>query len=69
MDYGQYLRIEQRAGFGVACTNREFIRAARSILNDEGRSRAQRTWRHKWLNEGLALLADAKAQYQQIIGG
>ena len=55
MTYAQYLRIETKAG-GVSATPRQFIKAAHSLLSDQGKSKDRREWRHQWLREGLAYL-------------
>lgn len=55
----QYYRVESKAG-GVSCTNREFIKAAHTILNKKGKTRAMRDQRHAWLRSGLAHLASAR---------
>ena len=59
MMHSQYLRIESLAG-GVYASQREFIRAARSRLSPEGKSRGMREWRHEWLRDGLRQLQESR---------
>lgn len=59
MVFGQYLRIEKRAG-GVHCSRKQFIRASRRVLSKYGRGPAARQERHRWMNEGLQILANEK---------
>ena len=69
MMFAQYCRIESKAG-GVSCTRREFIRAARTLLTPKGRTcRRTRDARHAWLREGLAMRADARKQYVDVMRG
>ncbi len=69
MMFGQYCRIEARAG-GVICTEREFIRAALSMIKPKSRfAREHREQRHQWLREGLALRLDARSEYILIVTG
>ena len=55
MKFGQYCRIEHAAG-GVRCTDREFIRAARSMMTRLGKSHRLRHTRQAWLRDGLKKL-------------
>lgn len=60
MNYSQYCRIESAAG-GVACSDREFIRAAlRLVSKDHRRARSKRIVRHEWLRAGLAHKIEAR---------
>jgi len=69
MMFAQYCRIESKAG-GVSCTRREFIRAALSLIKKGSRySRKFRQQRHNWLKSGLALRADARQQYVDVMRG
>lgn len=68
MTFGQYCRIESAAG-GVRCSNREFIRAARGLLSQDGKSRASRKARHEWLRDGLDKLESARRAYLNIYRG
>ena len=52
MIHTQAMRIESLAG-GVAATNRQFIRAAHTLLSTKGKSAAMRKQRHEWLRGGL----------------
>ena len=54
MMFSQYCRIEAKTS-GLFCSNREFIRAAHTLLSDKGKGRAMRKARHEWIREGLAL--------------
>ena len=54
MPFAQFLRIETAAG-GTASTNRQFIKAARTVLSSDSLGFAKRKARHSWLREGLAL--------------
>jgi len=69
MMFGQYCRIESRAG-GVSCSEREFIRAALSMLQKQYRfSREYRTGRHSWLRDGLKQRLDARGTFGHVMGG
>jgi len=68
MQHSQYLRIESLAG-GVSCSNREFIRVARSKLSPAGKRRANRGFRHNWLRHGLIQLRSARNLYLGIAAG
>ena len=68
MSFAQYCRVETLAG-GVACTPREFIRAAHSLLNDAGKTRAHRDARHAWLRDGLKHRDDARGLYRDVMAG
>ncbi len=69
MMFGQYCRIESRAG-GVGCTEREFIRAALSMINKESRrSRDLRIPRRAWLRDGLKMRLEARGVYRHVTGG
>lgn len=59
MTYAQFCRIVTRAG-GIGCTNREFIRAAHSLLSKVGRSLEHRNARHTWIRSGLMYLNDSR---------
>lgn len=59
MQYAQYKRIETKAG-GISATNREFIKAAHSVLSKQGKSRNCRINRHEWLRDGLLLLTTSR---------
>jgi hypothetical protein len=59
--FSQYCRIETQAG-GVFCTNREFIRAARTLLHDGAMHHDWRSRRHAWLRAGLAMLEKNRAE-------
>lgn len=66
MMYGQYCRIESRAG-GVNATHRQFIRAALSCIKKPYRfRRASRNWRHQWLREGLEALSAASRSCREV---
>lgn len=67
MMYAQYCRIESAAG-GVACTEREFIRACHGVLSPSGKSHERREWRHEWINEGLDYRIKARVEYAQVMG-
>ena len=56
MLYSQYLRIETKAG-GVFCTDKDFIKAARTLLTGRGKSNEKRAARHRWLRAGLSHLS------------
>lgn len=60
MTDAQFLRIETLAG-GCACGNRAFIRAARTRLSVEGKSRQSREKRHAWIRSGLAKRRKSKS--------
>lgn len=69
MMFGQYCRIETRAG-GVFTSNRQFIRSALAMLRPRSRfNREYRTARHQWLREGLAILANSRTEYRAVMGG
>ena len=68
MTFGQYCRIETAAG-GVTCSNRDFIRAAHTLLSGEGKSRARRGARHIWLRDGLDQLESSRRFYVAIHKG
>ena len=68
MMYAQYCRIESRAG-GVSCTRREFIRAARTMLEPSGKLRANRAGRHAWLRDGLLMRLSAREDYGNVVMG
>jgi hypothetical protein len=59
MLFSQFVRIETLAG-GKACSNRAFIRAARTKLSGQGKSFKARAIRHEWLKSGLATLVVSK---------
>lgn len=59
MSHAQAIRIETLAG-GVACTDREFIKAAHSLLANISRGRSMRDTRHAWLRSGLDVLNEAR---------
>ena len=59
MTHAQYIRIETQAG-GVGASTREFIRAARARLSDQGKARANREARRAWILHGLELKSRAK---------
>lgn len=65
MTFGQYCRTETAAG-GVTCSNRDFIRAAHTLLSGEGKARAMRDARHVWLRDGLDRLESARRAYVAI---
>ena len=71
MMFAQYCRIESRAG-GVACSEREFIRAALSMIKKRARygkvAREYRTGRHIWLRQGLEMRLKARAEYTHVTG-
>jgi len=71
MMFGQYCRIESRAG-GVACTEREFIRAALSMIKKNARfgpiACEYRTGRHMWLRQGLEMRLKARDEYRHVTG-
>ena len=54
MTYAQYLRIETKAG-GVACSNRQFIKALHTRLSNRGKTREHKEWRHNLIKEGLEI--------------
>lgn len=62
MTFGQYQRIETAAG-GIHCTAREFVKAARELIHDEGMGHEYRALRHVWLRSGLHML---KAQQHWV---
>lgn len=62
MPYSQYLRIETKAG-GTFCTNKEFIRSARTLLTGQGKSNEQRVARHHWLRAGLSHLSTTQKSF------
>ena len=66
MMQSQYMRVESKAG-GVACTNREFIRTAHTVLSKAGKSLAMKKRRHRWLREGLKLKAEYFEYYLAIV--
>lgn len=66
MMYSQYCRIEALAG-GCHCTHRQFIRAARSKLTPEGKTRIHRDARHEWIRDGLRQLADSRQLYREVM--
>ena len=66
MMYGQYCRIESKAG-GVSATGREMIRAARTMVTKQGLSRACRLVRHKWLREMLVMHDEARQEYVSVV--
>jgi len=72
MMFGQYCRIESRAG-GVGCSDREFIRAALSCIKKQHRfgkiAREYRKGRHMWLRDGLKQKQTALADYNYVTGG
>lgn len=68
MMFGQYCRIESKAG-GVWATRRQMIRAARTLLAPRGKSREQRDARHAWLREMLAMHFDAQVEYMSVMSG
>ncbi len=69
MMFAQYCRIESRAG-GVGCTEREFIRAALSMIKKRSRfSYELRRGRHAWLRDGLKMRLKARAEYRHVTGG
>ncbi len=69
MMYAQYCRIESKAG-GVSCTEREFIRAALSLIKPKSRvSRKLRLQRHDWLKSGLVHHHLARKQYVDVMRG
>lgn len=59
MTHAQYQRIETKAG-GTSCTPRQFIKAAHSLISEQGKSRDHRRHRHHWLRRGLAHLDNAQ---------
>ena len=65
MPFSQYCRIETKAG-GAFCSDRAFIRAAHSLLTDNGKARDMRAARHAWIREGLAMLRKSKRQAIQL---
>jgi hypothetical protein len=66
MTSGQYMRIETAAG-GVGCTEREFIRAARTLLDDQAKNNHQwRQQRHDWLRDGLRKRADSLELFRRV---
>ena len=48
----RYLRIETKAG-GVMCTDREFIKACRSMFNAYGLSHWCRDSRHEFIRDAM----------------
>lgn len=55
MMYGQFCRIERKAG-GAHVSDRAFIRAALQLIRPRHRyAREARELRHKWLREGLEI--------------
>jgi len=56
----QYQRIVSKIG-GEFCTDRAFIKEARKLLNEHGKSYEFRTDRQAWLRRGLKYLADSRA--------
>lgn len=51
---GQYLRIQRKAG-GLAASDRQLIRAARTKLKKSGLTRDKRQSRHAWLKALLEI--------------
>lgn len=49
---GQYQRVETLSG-GSLSSDRQFIRAARTLLSEQGKPRNARSQRHAWLLELL----------------
>jgi len=68
MMYAQYLRLESKAG-GVACTNREFIRACLSVVKKSARGYRWSESRKAWLRDGLKLLDEARTLYGLVTRG
>ena len=60
MTHAQFLRIETLAG-GISCTNKQFIKAAHTLLADVSRGRSMRDTRHAWLRDGLSHLQQARS--------
>jgi hypothetical protein len=56
----QYQRIVSKIG-GEFCTDKAFIKEARKILSEEGRSREFREARQAWLKQGLEYLSNSRA--------
>ena len=56
MTLAQYLRIEDAAG-GVGCSDRQFIKAAHTLLSpaDQSFTKLVRDIRHAWLRDGLEM--------------
>mgnify|MGYP003664874446 CR=1 FL=1 len=52
MMFSRYLRIERKAG-GVMCTDREFIKACRSMHNSYGLSHSCREARHEFIRDAM----------------
>jgi len=55
----QYQRITSKIG-GEFCTDRAFIKEARKLLSENGKSYEFRTDRHAWLKRGLKYLSDSR---------
>lgn len=51
---GQYLRIQRKAG-GLAASDRQLIRAARTKLKKSGLTRDKRRSRHAWFKALLEI--------------
>jgi len=56
----QYQRIVSKIG-GEFCTDKAFIKEARKILSEEGKSREFRKARQAWLKQGLEYLSNSRA--------
>jgi len=63
--YSQYCRIESKAG-GVFAPPRRMIKAFRTILSAEGKSRQCRAYRHALITEMLELQQEAKLTYLDL---
>jgi len=68
MMYGQYCRIETRAG-GCSASPRAMIRSARKCLRKSGKTRETRAMRHEWLREMLAMHFEANVEYMSVMSG
>ncbi len=58
----QYQRITSKIG-GEFCTDRAFIKEARKLLSEAGKSREFREARRAWLKRGLKYLTDSRALF------
>ncbi len=64
--YGQYCRVETKAG-GVRAPTRAFLRAAvYGFLSPMARTRQHRAERHEWLRDLLAYRAEAQGIARRV---
>jgi hypothetical protein len=65
MMYSQYCRIENKAG-GVYAPPRRMIKAFRTFLSNNGKSRECREYRHALVTEMFELQTEAKRIYLDL---